>query len=92
MREVELIEYSPVANVRRPRVTSDSSTVGLDAAELDRLLTAAEADGTTSAALVSLLVYNGLRIDEALSLQRRGLHLPARTSDLAHHPQGRPGI
>lgn len=78
MREVELIEYSPVANVRRPRVTSDSPTVGLDAAELDRLLTAAEADGTTSAALVSLLVYNGLRIDEALSLQRRGLHLPAR--------------
>src|SRR5664280_2343477 len=45
----------------RPRPTWRSI-----AAELDRLLTAAEADGTTSAALVSLLVYNGLRIDEAL--------------------------
>src|SRR5664279_3250630 len=66
MREVELIEHSPVANVRRPKVSKDSPTIGLDAAELDRLLTAAEADGTTSAALVSLLVYNGLRIDEAL--------------------------
>jgi integrase/recombinase XerD len=60
MREVELIEHSPVANVRRPKVTDDSPTIGLDAGELDRLLTAAEADGTTSAALVSLLVYNGL--------------------------------
>jgi integrase/recombinase XerD len=66
MREVELIEHSPVANVRRPKVSEDSPTIGLDAAELDRLLTAAEADGTASAALVSLLVYNGLRIDEAL--------------------------
>jgi integrase/recombinase XerD len=66
MREVELIEHSPVANVRRPKVSEDSPTIGLDAAELDRLLTAAEADGTSSAALVSLLVYNGLRIDEAL--------------------------
>jgi len=66
MREVELIEHSPVANVRRPKVSEDSPTIGLDAAELDRLLTAAEADGASSAALVSLLVYNGLRIDEAL--------------------------
>src|SRR5665811_1143134 len=41
MREVELIEHSPVANVRRPKVTEDSPTIGLDAAELDRLLTAA---------------------------------------------------
>jgi hypothetical protein len=56
-----------VANVRRPKVSEDSPTIGLDAAELDRLLTAAEAHGLRSAALVSLLVYNGLRIDEALA-------------------------
>jgi integrase/recombinase XerD len=67
MREVELIEHSPVANVRRPKVSEDSPAIGLDAAELDRLLTAAEAHGLRSAALVSLLVYNGLRIDEALA-------------------------
>jgi integrase/recombinase XerD len=56
----------PVANVRRPKVSDDSSTVGLTAEELDRLLTAAEAHGPRSAALVSLLVYNGLRIAEIL--------------------------
>lgn len=67
LREVELLEYSPVANVRRPRVGEDSPTIGLDAAELDRLLTAAEQDSPRSAALISLLVYNGLRIAEALS-------------------------
>ena len=67
LREVELLEYSPVANVRRPRVSEDSPTVGLSAAELDRLLTAAEQHSPRSAALVSLLVYNGLRIDEALA-------------------------
>jgi integrase/recombinase XerD len=67
MREVELIEHSPVANVRRPKVSEDSPTIGLHATELGRLLTAAEAHGSRSAALVSLLVYNGLRIDEALA-------------------------
>jgi len=67
LREVELLEHSPVANVRRPKVSEDSPTVGLDAAELDRLLTAAETHSPRSAALVSLLVYNGLRIDEALA-------------------------
>ena len=67
LREIELLEYSPVANVRRPRVGEDSPTIGLDAAELDRLLTAAERDSPRSAALISLLVYNGLRIAEALS-------------------------
>jgi integrase/recombinase XerD len=67
MREVELIEYSPVANVRRPRVSEDSPTIGLSAAELDRLLTAAEQHSPRAVALVSLLVYNGLRITEALS-------------------------
>lgn len=75
MREVERIEHSPVANVRRPKVSEDSPTIGLDAAELDRLLTAAEADGTRSAALVSLLVYNGPAHRRGAGLRRRRLHL-----------------
>jgi integrase/recombinase XerD len=57
IKDAELLEHSPVANVRRPKVSDDSSTVGLTADELDRLLTAAEAHGPRSAALVSLLVY-----------------------------------
>ena len=67
IKDAELLEHSPVANVRRPKVSDDSSTVGLTAEELDRLLTAAEAHGARSAALISLLVYNGLRIAEVLA-------------------------
>jgi integrase/recombinase XerD len=67
IKDAEALDYSPVANVRRPKVSDDSSTVGLTAEELDRLLSAAENHNPRSAALVSLLVYNGLRIDEVLS-------------------------
>ena len=67
IRDAQLLEHSPVANVRRPKVSDDSSTVGLTAEELDRLLTAAEEHGPRSAALLSLLVYNGLRISEAIA-------------------------
>lgn len=56
MREVALIEHSAVANVRRPRVSEDSPAIGLDAPELDRLLTAAEADGPRSARSVRTTV------------------------------------
>ncbi|MCA1678484.1 MAG: site-specific integrase, partial [Actinobacteria bacterium] len=66
IKDAELLEHSPVANVRRPKVSDDSSTVGLTADELDRLLGAAEEHRPRSAALVSLLVYNGLRIAEVL--------------------------
>ena len=53
--------------MRRPKVSDDSPTIGLTAEELDRLLTAAEKHSARSAALVSLLVYNGLRIAEVLA-------------------------
>jgi len=67
IKDAELLEHSPVANVRRPKVSDDSSTVGLTADELDRVLTTAEEHGPRSAALVNLLVYNGLRIAEVLA-------------------------
>ncbi len=67
IKDAELLEHSPVANVRRPKVSDDSPTIGLTAEELDRLLTAAEEHSARSAALVSLLVYNGLRIAEVLA-------------------------
>jgi integrase/recombinase XerD len=62
-----LIESSPIVRVKRPKVSDHSSTVGLDEKELVTLLEAAEADGLRSAALITLLALNGLRIDEALS-------------------------
>jgi integrase/recombinase XerD len=62
-----LIESSPIVRVKRPKVSDHSSTVGLDEKELVKLLEAAEADGLRSAALMTLLALNGLRIGEALS-------------------------
>lgn len=57
----------PVANVRRPKVADDSTTVGLSAEELVKLLDVADAHSPRSSALITLLAYNGVRIDEALS-------------------------
>jgi site-specific recombinase XerD len=65
--EVSVLEENPVANVKRPHVSMDSMSVGLARDELKQLLDAAEADGPRSAALITLLAYNGLRVDEALS-------------------------
>ena len=65
--EVSVLEENPVANVKRPRVADVSMTVGLAREQLEQLLGAAEADGPRSAALITLLAYNGLRVDEALS-------------------------
>jgi integrase len=67
IKVAELLEDSPVANVRRPKVSDDSSTVGLTVDELDGLLSAAEEHGPRSAALVSLLAYKGLRVGEVLA-------------------------
>jgi len=63
----EVLTYSPIANVRRPKVSDDSTTVGLSADELVALLDVADAHSPRWGALVSLLAYNGVRIDEALS-------------------------
>jgi site-specific recombinase XerD len=65
--EVDVLEDNPVANVKRPRVTNASMSVGLTRDELKALLDAAAADGPRCEALITLLAYNGLRIDEALS-------------------------
>ncbi len=64
---VQVLSFSPVANVRRPKVSDDSATVGLSADELAALLDAADAHSPRFGALVSLLGYNGVRINEALT-------------------------
>ncbi len=64
---VDVLAFSPIANVRRPKVSEDSTTVGLSADELVRLLDVADAHSPRSGALVSLLAYNGVRINEALT-------------------------
>lgn len=63
---VDVLKRSPTANVRRPKISDDSTTVGLSASELVALLDVAEGHARFGA-LMSLLAYNGVRIDEVLS-------------------------
>jgi integrase/recombinase XerD len=60
--EEELLEHSPAAHVRRPRVDYESHAAALDRNELGALLVAAGLGPPTEHALISL---NGLRVSEA---------------------------
>jgi integrase len=61
---------NPVARAGRPRLNPTySPTIGLTAEEMNRLLSAAEADSATSAALIRLMFTEGLRVGSALTAQ-----------------------
>lgn len=62
----DVIARNPVAQVRRPKVGTDTVSTGLDRDEMAALIQAAEADSPRSFVLVLLLGLNGLRISEAL--------------------------
>ncbi len=70
-----LIARSPVAQVRRPRVSHESPRLGVDRAGLRALLDAAQASGERDHALACLLALSGLRVSETLA---------ADVADLAH--------
>ena len=61
-----ILERNPAANVRRPKVDTESRTLGLDRNELGGLLVQAGLGSARDHALISLLALNGLRISEAL--------------------------
>ena len=63
--EEELLEHSPAAHVRRPRVDYESHAVALDRNELGALLVAAGLGPPPEHALISQLALNGLRVSEA---------------------------
>jgi integrase/recombinase XerD len=63
--EEELLDHSPAAHVRRPRLDYESHATGLDRNELGALLVAAGLGHATDHALISLLALNGLRASEA---------------------------
>ena len=63
--EEELLEHSPAAHVRRPRLDYESHATGLDRNELGGLLVAAGLGAATEHALICLLALNGLRVSEA---------------------------
>lgn len=64
----ELITRSPVEHVRRPRVSDESTTLGLDRDELARLLDHLEATDARAYAFCCLLALNGLRVTETLRI------------------------
>jgi integrase/recombinase XerD len=61
--EEELLDHSPAAHVRRPRLDYESRATGLDRNELGALLVAAGLGQPAEHALISLLALNGLRLD-----------------------------
>ena len=73
--EEELLEHSPAAHVRRPRLDYESHAVGLDRNELGALLVAARLGPPAEHALISLPALNGLRVSEAAGADIEHLEL-----------------
>ena len=63
--EEELLDHSPAAHVRRPRLDYESHATALDRNEMGALLVAAGLGPPIEHALISLLALNGLRVSEA---------------------------
>jgi hypothetical protein len=79
--EEELLDHSPAAHVRRPRLDYESHAAGLDRNELGALLVAAGLGPPAEHALISLLALNGLRVSEAAGadIQALGVERGHRT-------------
>jgi integrase/recombinase XerD len=79
--EEELLDHSPAAHVRRPRLDYESHAVALDRNELGALLVAAGLGSAAEHALISLLALNGLRVSEATGadIEHLGLERGHRT-------------
>ena len=79
--EEELLDHSPAAHVRRPRVDYESHATALDRNELGALLVTAGLGPPTEHALISVLALNGLRVSEATGadIEHLGLERGHRT-------------
>ena len=79
--EEELLDHSPAAHVRRPRLDYESHATALDRNELGALLVAAGLGPPAEHALISLLALNGLRVSEATGadIEHLGLERGHRT-------------
>ncbi|MCU1590075.1 MAG: integrase [Frankiales bacterium] len=75
-----VLPKSPVAHVRRPKVSDESTRFGLDAAELRQLLAGSNTHSREAHALVCLLALNGLRVSEACRARAHDL-----SDDRGHH-------
>jgi len=79
--EEELLDHSPAAHVRRPRLDYKSHATALDRNEVGALLVAAGLGQAPEHALISLLALNGLRVSEATGadIEHLGLERGHRT-------------
>jgi len=79
--EEELLEHSPAAHVRRPRLDYESHATALDRNELGALPVAAGLGPPAEHALISLFALNGLRVSEATGadIEHLGLERGHRT-------------
>ena len=79
--EEELLDHSPAAHVRRPRLDYESHATALDRNELGAILVAAGLGPPAEHALISLLALNGLRVSEATGadIEHLGLERGHRT-------------
>ena len=77
----ELLDRSPAAHVRRPRIDYESHAVALDRNELGALLLAAGLGPPAGQALISLLALSGLRVSVATGadIEHLGLERGHRT-------------
>ena len=81
--EEDLLDHSPAAHVRRPRLDYESHAVGLDRHELGALLVAAGLGSPNEHALISLLALNGLRVSEATGANIEALGIERGTGRLS---------
>ncbi|MDQ1446944.1 MAG: integrase/recombinase XerD [Acidimicrobiaceae bacterium] len=63
-----VIEHSPAEYVRRPKIDTESTTLGLDRMELGAFIAQGAAAGPVDHALACLLGLLGLRVSEALNI------------------------
>src|SRR5712664_1367326 len=79
--EEELLDHSPAAPVRRPRLDYESHATALDRNQLGALLVAAGLGPPPEHALILLLALNGLRVSEATGadIEHLGLKRGHRT-------------
>ena len=84
--EEELLDHSPAADVRRPRLDYESHATGLDRNELGALLVTAGLGPPAEHALISLLALNGLQVSEATgaSIEALGVERGHRTLVITH--------
>jgi integrase/recombinase XerD len=67
------IEHSPAEHVRRPKIDTESTTLGLDRMELSAFVAQGAAGSPTDHALACLLGLLGLRVAEACSIDIESL-------------------